>query len=233
MIYTIGIGRNAVTLQLNITFGQQTIKLGLPGSVPMSVSRQHCQLTLVDNGQIIIKNLNLDNVTYVNGHPVESKNIKTTDIITLGASQYRLDPTEFWATVKRLIPQVVDIRPLEKVWNEYHEAQLHTKIKQGQFAALSSGTGLITMTAVVLSFMGVGMEVRIACYVIAAILILVTIIVRWQNATKLPLQQQELQQWLDDNYVCPSCKRSFGAGINYSKLTQYDACPYCNAKFRK
>lgn len=227
------IGRDANTSQLNITFGQQTIKLGSPGSVPMSVSRQHCMLSVDDNGQMSIKNLKAQNVTYVNNHPIESKGIKANDVITLGADQYRLTLAEIFAAVKKNVPKVIDIRPLQKVWNEYNDAQLRMKIKQGRFVALSSGTGLITMAAVVLSFMGVGMEVRIACYIVAAILIMLTIIVRWQNATKIPLQQQELQQWLDDNYVCPNCKHSFGAGINYRKLTQYDACPYCKAKLKK
>lgn len=229
MIYTIG--RDATTSQLNITNGQQTFKLGLQGSVPMSVSRQHCQLTIDDNGQMSIKNLKPQNVTYANGHPVESKSIKASDTITLGASQYHLNLSEVLAAIKKAAPKVVDIRPLQKIWDEYNEAQRDSKVKQGRFVALSSGTGLITMASVVLSFMGVGMEVRIACYVIAAILILVTIIVRWQNATRLPEQQQELQEWLDDNYVCPNCKHSFG--MSYKKLAQYDACPYCKAKFKK
>lgn len=225
------IGRDANTSQLNIIFGQKTIKLGMPGSVPMNVSRQHCMLTIDDSGRMSIKNLKPQNVTYVNDHAVESKYISERDCITLGTSKYRLNLHEVIVAVRKTAPKVVDIRPLEKIWNEYNEALQDTKIKQGKFLALSSGTGLITMAAVVLSFMGVGMEVRIACYVIAAILVFVTVLVRWQNATKLPQQQQELQEWLEDNYVCPNCKHSFS--MNYKKLKQYDACPFCKAKFKK
>lgn len=227
------IGRDANTSQLDIISEKQTFRLGLSGSVPMTVSRQHCLLTIDDSSRISIKNLKPQNVTYVNDHAVESKNISENDSIALGASKYRLNLHEVLAAVKKTAPKVVDIRPLEKIWNEYNDTQLEAKIKQGQFVALSSGTGLITMAAVVLSFMGMGIEVRIVCYIIAVILIAVTIIVRWQNATKLPLQQQELQRWLDENYVCPNCKHSFGADINYRKLTQYDSCPYCKAKFKK
>lgn len=225
------IGRDANTSQLNIISGQQILKLGLPGSVPMSVSRHHCMLDIDENGQMSIKNLKAQNATYVNGHPVESKNIKVSDVITLGTGKYPLNLSEVLASVKKTIPKIVDIRPLKKVWNEYYNVQLHTKIKQGKFVALSSGTGLITMAAVVLSFMGVGLGVRIACYLMAAFLVLLTIVVKWRNATKLPLEQEKLKQWLRENYVCPNCGHSFN--MDYDSLSQYDACPYCKAKFKK
>lgn len=224
------IGRDANTSQLNIVFGQHSIKIGLPGSVPITVSRQHCQLTIDDNGQMNIRNLKAQNVTYVNGHAIESKSIKGSDCISLGTSQYKLNLTEVLKAIHGKQPKVVDIRPLQRIWNKYNEKQLQMKIKQGKFVALSSGTALITMAAVFLSFLGVGMEVRMACYAFAAILIMATVIVRWNNATKVPLQQQKLQQWLDNNYVCPNCKHSFS--MNYKKLSQYEACPYCKAKFK-
>lgn len=226
------IGRDANTSQLNI-LDATTEKLvaRLPYNVPQTVSRKHLLLTIDENGRMAIKNLKAQNVTYVNGHAIESKDIKGNENIALGSERYHLKLTEVLAAIEKVKPKVVDIRPLKKIWDEYNEAQQETKIRQGRFVALSSGTGLITMAAVVLSFMGVGMEVRIACYVIAAILIFVTVMVRWQNATKLPQQQQELQEWLEDNYVCPNCKHSFS--MNYKKLTQYDACPFCKAKFKK
>ncbi len=225
------IGRDANTSQLCITFGQQVIRLGSLGSVPMTVSRHHCQLTIDDNGQMSIKNLKPQNVTYVNCHAVESKSITANDSIALGSAHYQINLVEIISAVKKAMPKVVDIRQLKSVWDEYNNAQLEMKIKQGKFVALSSGTGLITMAAVVLSFMGVGLEARIACYVVAAVFILITIITRWKNATKIPLQQEEWKKWLRNNYKCPNCGHSFN--MDYDTLSQYDNCPYCKAKFKK
>jgi hypothetical protein len=44
------IGRDASTSQLRITMGQQSKTFGVAGSVPMTVSRQHCSLTINPDG---------------------------------------------------------------------------------------------------------------------------------------------------------------------------------------
>ena len=44
------IGRDAKTSQLNVIIGQQTLRLGAPGSVPQTVSRQHCRITVTEGG---------------------------------------------------------------------------------------------------------------------------------------------------------------------------------------
>lgn len=225
------IGRDAITSQLKIAFGSQIIRIGAQCSVPQTVSREHVRLSVGNDGKMRITNLKPLNVTFVNGHSVESKGITASDSITLGSSHYHLDLTAVLAAIQKVMPKVVDIRPLKDVWDKYYKAQLDARIRQGKFVALSSGTGLITMAAVVLSFMGVGLGVRIACYVVAAVFILITIITRYQNATKLPLQQEEWKKWLRNNYKCPSCGHSFN--MDYDTLSQYDNCPYCKAKFKK
>lgn len=46
------IGRDAKTSQLNVIIGQQTLRLGAPGSVPQTVSRQHCRITVTEGGNL-------------------------------------------------------------------------------------------------------------------------------------------------------------------------------------
>lgn len=52
------IGRDASTSQLRITMGQQSKTFGVAGSVPMTVSRQHCSLTINPDGSYINTALN-------------------------------------------------------------------------------------------------------------------------------------------------------------------------------
>lgn len=49
------IGRDASTSQLRITMGQQSKTFGGAGSVPMTVSRQHCSLTINPDGSYRIR----------------------------------------------------------------------------------------------------------------------------------------------------------------------------------
>lgn len=83
-------GQEGVDSQLLITIGANELKWGQMGSVPQSVSRQHCSIEVMGNGYLI-HNLNPMNVTYVNGQPVASKMIGTNDVVELGQARYRLD----------------------------------------------------------------------------------------------------------------------------------------------
>lgn len=60
------IGRDAKTSQLNVIIGQQTLRLGAPGSVPQTVSRQHCRITVTEGGTYVVENLKAANITYIN-----------------------------------------------------------------------------------------------------------------------------------------------------------------------
>lgn len=227
------IGRDAVTSQLAVTAGGQTRRIGMPGSVPMTVSRQHCLLTVDDYGNMRLKNLKAQNVTYVNGRMIESMTVNIGDNITLGADGYPLNLSLVLGangTAPKPV-KTVDIRPLENIWNQYHKAQQDMQTKKGQVNAVLSGTGLISMAAIVLSFMGVGMEIRILCYILAAVFITAGIIYRYNSAKNDPIQQDKYKKWLQNNYVCPNCGRSFS--WDYHTLSQYDACPFCKAKFKK
>ena len=58
------IGRDAKTSQLNVIIGQQTLRLGAPGSVPQTVSRQHCRITVTEGGTYLVENLKAANDTH-------------------------------------------------------------------------------------------------------------------------------------------------------------------------
>ena len=82
-------GQEGVDSQLLITIGANESTWGQMGSVPQSVSRQHCSIEVMGNGYLI-HNLNPMNVTYVNGQPVASRLVETNDVIELGQARYSL-----------------------------------------------------------------------------------------------------------------------------------------------
>ena len=83
-------GQEGVDSQLLITIGANESTWGQMGSVPQSVSRQHCSIEVMGN-RYLLQNLNPMNVTYVNGQPVASRLVETNDVIELGQARYRLD----------------------------------------------------------------------------------------------------------------------------------------------
>jgi hypothetical protein len=50
------------------------------------VSRQHAQLIILDNGQVVIKDLGSSNGTFVNGNKISEYNLKAGDIVKCGNS---------------------------------------------------------------------------------------------------------------------------------------------------
>jgi len=50
------------------------------------VSRQHAQLIILDNGQIVIKDIGSSNGTFVNGNKITECNLKAGDIVKCGSS---------------------------------------------------------------------------------------------------------------------------------------------------
>ena len=50
------------------------------------VSRQHAKLTILDNGQVLIKDLGSSNGTYVNGNKVSECYLKAGDIVKVGSA---------------------------------------------------------------------------------------------------------------------------------------------------
>lgn len=164
------IGRDAKTSQLNVIIGQQTLRLGAPGSVPQTVSRQHCRITVTEGGTYLVENLKAANITYINNVGVEKKSMRREDSLALGTDRYQVDTKAVFAAIDKAVPKTADIRPLSKVWEDHEEYIINQKIKSARFVAIASSMGIFTIGAMVYTFVfgGDGI-IRNSLYCIAAV----------------------------------------------------------------
>ena len=228
------IGRDAATSKLKVENKQTgSVKLyGNPGSVPMDVSRQHCEIKVSNNGVINIQNIKAANVTYVNGVEVLSKNISQTDTVQLGQSRFLLDVSTI---LKNMVPQVAHIQPLKKVWDEYNDKTNELNVKERQLNALSRVSGIFSMLAIASGFLLKGQDntLYFLLYGIAILLTLGFTIVSYINASKIPEEKENLKNEFMKNYICPNpkCHRFLGF-THFSVLSQNTNCPYCKVEFK-
>ena len=225
------IGRDASTSQLRITMGQQSKTFGGAGRVPMTVSRQHCSLTINPDGSYRITNLKPQNVTFVNEVEIMAKTIMEKDKIELGPSKFLVS----WDWIKSFVPQMVDFRPLQRVWEEYDEHKLDQQIADRKFNSLRGITGLITMGAIALSI--IFPEFRetplyIGLYLLGILIAVGFTVKAYKDSSKGPLRQKQLTEEFQQHYVCPHCHHFLGFQ-SYEVLMQNEACPYCKAKIKK
>ena len=222
------IGRHPQTRQLCIKKDNTQTCYGQANSVPMDVSRLHLSLTPLGGGKWLIKNLNDQNVTFVNGLAIESKAVFETDKIELGNSHYLLS----WDAVRGPKVETVDIRPLKKVWQTYNQKNIDLRIKQKNIGLLASLPIAFTMLGGLLS--GVASEAfRPYAYVFTGIAFLVMVYGLYRRATDNSVEEQEcIKKDFQRNYICPKCNRFLGFS-DYEIMSQNDSCPFCRTKFKK
>ena len=239
------IGRDGSTSQLKISIGQQSKLFGAQGSVPQTVSRQHCSITVNDNGTFTLKNLKLQNVTFVNGQQVDTKIIKENDTIVLGPNKYLVS----WNTLKSVIPakaEVVSIEPLKKIWDRYQLENEKVEIRKQQLAIkkqkqnlLRGLTGIFIPLAIVLSVFAGGRDnpLFILLYSLPGIITLMMTISQYNNIKEDESsiisdreQKKERDLRFRRDYSCPKCGKYLS--MPYDVLERYDSCPYCKVKFR-
>ena len=222
------IGRDAQTRQLNVVKDGVAKKFGQAGSVPMDVSRQRISLTPAGNGKWQIKNLNNLNITFVNGVAVEDKIISEGDKVELGNSHYLFQ----WEAVKEPKVETVDIRPLEKVWNNYDRDNLELDIAERKFNAARSATGIITMLAIACSIIIGHSFIYILLYALAIGISVMFTVQAYKKSSEVPQLRREIKKRFEQDYTCPKCGHFMGYQ-GYNILTQNDACPYCKTKYVK
>jgi len=226
------IGRDENTQRLKIAIeGGQTRLFGAQGSVPMSVSRQHCVLQTEDGVNYTLTNLKLQNITSVNGLVVQNKQVTDKDIITLGSQNYQLD----WQCIKSLMPAVADIRPLKQIWEDYDRKSKKLVRKDKQFNQLRYSTGgLMALSGVLGVLLGRQNAIAIIPAALVFVCSLIFFIIGWKNISKGEKLKEQTHREFNHNYICPHCGRGLKRCGSYEELVRdYDACPRCRAKFIK
>lgn len=222
------VGRDQQTRKLCVIKDDQPKLYGQPNSVPMDVSRHHISLQPTDEGKWVIKNLNENNITFVNGIAIECKTISENDTVELGNSHYLLN----WDALSEPKEETVDIRPLKKIWEEYDEQRTENQIAERKFNAARSATGIITMLAIACSLILGHGPVYLILYGLAIGISLVFTVLAYKKSSDIPRQQKEMTKLFQKNYVCPKCGHFMGFQ-DYDILIQGDACPYCKTKYKK
>ena len=142
------IGRDATTSRLNVMVDNTPHLVSSPNTVPKSVSRQHCELTINDDGTMCIRNLNPQNKTYVNGIAVMSKTLNRSDKVELGANCYVLT----WDKIDKALPKEADIRPLKTVWDTYNNETKAVAHSTQRFQVIRGLLPVLTMSAVLMGY---------------------------------------------------------------------------------
>ena len=222
------VGRDQQTRKLSIIKDGTPKLYGNDGEVPMNVSRQHISLKPLGDGNWQIKNLNDQNVTFVNGLAVESKTISENDKVELGNSHSLF----CWDALSEPKVELCDIRPLKKIWNEYDEQRLEFQIAERKFNAARSATGIITMLAIACSLILGHGPIYLILYAMAIGISVAFTYQAYKKSSDVPRQQREMNKDFQKRYVCPKCGHFMGF-TDYDILTQNDACPYCKTKYQK
>ncbi len=222
------IGRDGATAKLKVVNDTQVTLFGEAASVPSDVSRQHCQLTAVNDNTFVIRNIKSANVTWVNGVEVQSKRITKDDKIQLGQSRYDLPLSEI---LEKMKPNIVDIKPLKQVWEDYNKETIAIRKRQQMNNLLSRIPIFLTMLGGL--FIAMSEAIRPYSITFTVIALLIMAYGFYRQATDRAIDKQErLKKQFQRNYVCPKCGRFLGF-VDYDLLLQNKNCPGCKARYIK
>ena len=226
------IGRENTNLRrLQLSVGEVVKLYGETGSVPKSVSRRHCKL-IVSGERYMIESLIDGNSVYVNGKEVVSKYLKKGDKVQLGEDHYEFD----WEVIMDLCLNALNgysLSHLKLIWERYDKEKLNMQINTSRFNAISSIPMILSFGSGALSAMPSLAGSASVFRIIAGVLLVLFVIIRIVNSSKLPLKQRELEQWFHQNYVCPNPKcRRFLGNQPFEDLVKNVGCPNCKSKYR-
>ena len=241
------LGKEEGSHRLEVKVGQKAFVVGSPGSVPKSVSRNHCLLTVEysDDAKrtvqsIIVKNMKIENSTFVDGQEVEQKRVKENAVVQLGFEHSPLDLQTVIAKLRALLPEVkvepktYSILPLKKVWEEYDSAKLAITSSSVKSANRQRLQGILSMFGMLMGFIpGVPTACRIAIMG-TAFLMAIYFFVKGSVGDPVHKRLHDLDNDFRKRYVCPNpdCHHYLGQ-IPYDVLRQNKNCGYCKCLYKE
>lgn len=225
----------------------------LPGvnNVPNSVSRckvnediAHFSLSISNNGAITITNLKPQNTTSVNGSEVIKKVIREGSRLSLGKDDYPVSLSDVLDTASKIVALFVkpdfSIRPLKKVWTEYHARQIEIKKKPQRLGNIQMFSSFLTIAGgglwMALDRLGVNVQdpatkAFFGALSIAGIIVFVYTFIK-KNRFDPVDEGEKLEQVFHKKYICPNPEcHHFVGNLSYDLLRQYKNCPHCKCKW--
>ncbi len=217
--------------RLAVTLHGQVHFFGIPGSVPKDVSRRHCRIQVGEDSRMTVEDLTDNNFIYINGADCKRMvDVPLTDTIELGPSKYRLDMDGIMKALSTR--QSFSIQHLEAVYDGYQKEKFDMQVKQGRLNALSALPGVLSMVSIGAAVFFQNQNVRTFAVILAAVFALSFAVIRYRNATVVPLKTRRLEEDFREKYICPNplCHHFLGA-TPYKELLKNRNCPYCKSKF--
>lgn len=232
------IGREEGARRLHCVAGGREFNIGAAGSVPLSVSRQHCKLT-VTGSNITIENIKAQNITFVDGNQIFSKSISATSKVQLGEERFLIPLQQILqlatgAPVGQQQPDVptYSLKPLKSVWEEYDDRKMEIQNNAAKSANRQRLQGILSMLGMCIGFIpGIDQTIRIVI-VVAALAIAIYFFVKGSMNATVQQQLHDLDEEFAKKYKCPNpkCGRPFGA-IPYRNIEYNKQCLACGCKY--
>ncbi len=234
------IGREEGARRLHCIAGGREFNIGQAGSVPLSVSRRHCKIT-INGSNINIENIKAQNVTFVDGNQIFSKGITPTSKVQLGEDKFLVPLQQILqlvgvssantATTPKEVP-TFSLKPMKTVWEEYEGRKMEIQNNAARSANNQRLQGLLSMLGVIIGLIpGIDITLRIVI-VVAALSIGVYFFMKGRIGTTVQQQLHDLDEEYAKKYKCPNpaCGRPFGA-IPYRNIEYNKQCLACGCKY--
>lgn len=242
------IGKEEGQHRLLVKNGSKAFVLGVPQSVPNTVSRSHCSLSVEysdDQERKVIKiklqNLKPQNITYVNGQEVESKIIKENSHVQLGFDKFDMDLKQVIDGMRKFLlvapppfEETFSLLKLKKVWEQYDSAKMKLQLSEQKKNNLRGLGGILSGAGILFMFIP---SLGIIRYIATGLSVLIGIVffIRGMNTnSSLTVKLHDLDEDFRKKYVCPnpSCRHFLGQ-IPYDVLRQNKGCGYCKCKYKE
>jgi hypothetical protein len=230
------IGREEGARRLHCVAGGREFNIGAAGSVPLSVSRQHCKVT-VNGSDITIENIKVQNITFVDGNQIVSKTISATSKVQLGEERFLIPLQQILqlATGGKVgAPEVptFSLKPLKSVWEEYDRRKMEIQNNAAKSANKQRLQGILSMLGMCVGFIpGIDQTVRIVI-IVAALAIAVYFFIKGSMNESVQQQLHDLDEEFAKKYKCPNpkCGKPFG-NVPYRNIEYNKQCFACGCKY--
>lgn len=231
------IGREEGARRLHCRVDGRDFYVGQAGSVPLSVSRQHCILT-IEGSHITIENAKMQNETFVDGNQVFHKDISPTSQVQLGVERYTIPLQQILSLAmgNPHAPQApvrtFSLQPLESIWADYDQRRMQIQDNASKNANQSRLQGILSLSGMCIGFIpGIDQSIRVLI-IIAALGTAVYFFLKGQMGESMQKQLHDLDDEFATKYKCPNphCGRPFGA-IPYRQIKFTQRCFACGCAY--